>query len=93
MIKGCKLCLDSKEYMHIRNAIIVLEKINAYFPKVEPHARMLKDRINAIIKEDKREDLKIRAVGYQALLSKGEATWQSTDVFKGVSNPIVSNIY
>ena len=71
--------------MHIRNSIIVLEKLTPYFPTVDFQGRVIRDRIANIISNDKREDLRIRAVGYHALLKKTEKTWISMPEFRGVS--------
>ncbi|KAG4301413.1 hypothetical protein PCK1_002339 [Pneumocystis canis] len=77
-----KICLDSKEYMHVRNAIIVLEKISECFPVISWMGRMLKDKISSIVTHEKREDLKVRALGYRAKLVKGESKWMSINQFQ-----------
>ncbi|KAG5519102.1 hypothetical protein PMAC_002189 [Pneumocystis sp. 'macacae'] len=77
-----KICLDSKEYMHLRNSIIVLEKISECFPIVSWMGRALKDKVSFIIAQEKREDLKVRALGYRAKLIKGEFKWMSINQFQ-----------
>ncbi|EMR10044.1 hypothetical protein PNEG_01798 [Pneumocystis murina B123] len=81
-----KICLDSQEYMHIRNAIIVLEKISQCFPVVAWMGRALKDKVSFIIEQEKREDLKVRALGYRAKLIKGESKWMSINQFQKIDN-------
>ncbi|CCJ30037.1 unnamed protein product [Pneumocystis jirovecii] len=79
-----KICLDSKEYMHLRNAIIVLEKISECFPIISWMGRALKDKISFIVAQEKREDLKVRALGYRAKLIKGEIKWMSINQFQKI---------
>jgi THO complex subunit 2 len=59
--------LDSKEYLEIRTALIVLKQIVKYFPKLTRHVSPLERRLNKI-KEDEREGLKVLASRYSALL-------------------------
>ncbi|KAG4304108.1 hypothetical protein PORY_002472 [Pneumocystis oryctolagi] len=77
-----KICLDSKEYMHVRNSIVVLEKVSECFPIISWMGRMLKDKISFIVAQEKREDLKIRALGYRAKLIKSESKWMSINQFQ-----------
>ncbi|KTW25881.1 hypothetical protein T552_03155 [Pneumocystis carinii B80] len=81
-----KICLDSQEYMHVRNAIIVLEKISECFPVVAWMGRALKDKVSLIIEQEKREDLKVRVLGYRAKLIKGESKWVSINQFQKIDN-------
>lgn len=42
-------CLESAEYMEIRNALIVLTKISSVFPVTRKSGLNLEKRVNAII--------------------------------------------
>lgn len=52
--------LESKEYMEIRNTLIVLTKIVKVFPLIKRVGLGVEKRINKIREED-REDLKVLA--------------------------------
>jgi Transcription factor/nuclear export subunit protein 2 len=61
-------CLESTEYMEIRNALIVLTKISSVFPVLRKSGINLEKRV-AKIKADEREDLKVLATGVAATLA------------------------
>lgn len=75
MYNAFKQCFESKEYMHIRNAIIVLQSIPQLFPKVMWMGQKLTETITELIANETREDLKLLATGYQAILKKHKSTW------------------
>lgn len=79
--------------MHLRNAIIVLEKISECFPIISWMGRALKDKISFIVAQEKREDLKVRALGYRAKLIKGEIKWMSINQFQKVLFIIFKLVY
>ena len=71
MTTGFKSCLESRDYMHVRNALAVLEKIINHYPQVDFHGSILEEKVNIIAsKSETRGDLQIRAQGYLALLRK-----------------------
>ncbi|EEE55887.1 hypothetical protein OsJ_04544 [Oryza sativa Japonica Group] len=61
-------CMESKEYMEIRNALIVLTKISSIFPVIRKSGVNLEKRV-AKLKGDEREDLKVLATGVAAALA------------------------
>ncbi|RZC53372.1 hypothetical protein C5167_012226 [Papaver somniferum] len=61
-------CLESNEYMEIRNALIMLTKISSVFPVTRKSGINLEKRV-AKIKGDEREDLKVLATGVAAALA------------------------
>ncbi|KAK4400126.1 THO complex subunit, partial [Sesamum angolense] len=61
-------CLESTEYMEIRNALIMLTKISGVFPVTRKSGINLEKRV-AKIKSDEREDLKVLATGVAAALA------------------------
>ncbi|CAB4273698.1 unnamed protein product [Prunus armeniaca] len=61
-------CLESTEYMEIRNALILLSKISSVFPVTRKTGVNLEKRVSKI-KADEREDLKVLATGVAAALA------------------------
>ncbi|EPX74425.1 THO complex subunit Tho2 [Schizosaccharomyces octosporus yFS286] len=83
-------CLMSGEYMHIYNAIIILEKILPCFPLIQESGQSLKKAADNLKENEKREDIKILALGYYAKLCKKEPTWVSFNTFSGTIKPKAS---
>lgn len=65
--------LASKEYMPIRNTLVVLSKIIDVFPSHRGTAEKLLEIVDVLTKED-REDIKIMAKRYFALLTKRKSS-------------------
>eukprot|EP00095_Tigriopus_kingsejongensis_P004528 maker-scaffold532_size145644-snap-gene-0.42 protein:Tk04528 transcript:maker-scaffold532_size145644-snap-gene-0.42-mRNA-1 annotation:"tho complex subunit 2" len=68
--KALVVCLESKDYVQIRNALTVLFKILGFFPMLIPLSGVIEKRIEKVIAEekDKRMDLCIMARSYQGQL-------------------------
>ncbi|KAK6921550.1 THO complex, subunitTHOC2, C-terminal, partial [Dillenia turbinata] len=73
-------CLESTEYMEIRNALIVLTKISGVFPVTRKSGINLEKRV-AKIKSDEREDLKVLATGVAAALASRKPSWVTEEEF------------
>lgn len=73
-------CLESIEYMEIRNALIVLTKISSVFPVTRRSGINLEKRVTKI-KGDEREDLKVLATGVAAALASRKSSWVSEEEF------------
>jgi THO complex subunit 2 len=91
-------CLESRDYMHVRNALAVLEKISGQFPQVDSHGAMLEANVNSIAsKAETRGDLQVRAQGYLALLRKSSKSWVTAARFsaqtKSAASPANSSAY
>lgn len=81
-------CLDSRDYMHVRNALAVLEKIIAQYPLVDFQGKSLEEKVDIIAgKDETRGDLQIRAQGYLALLRKSSKSWVSQAKFSSKAAP------
>jgi THO complex subunit 2 len=77
-----KICLDSRDYMHVRNALAVLEKVIGLYPQIDFHGNGLEEKIRVIAaKAETRGDVQIRAQGYLALLQKSSKSWVSAQKF------------
>ncbi|XP_021727131.1 THO complex subunit 2-like [Chenopodium quinoa] len=73
-------CLESAEYMEIRNALIVLTKITSVFPVTRKSGINIEKRV-AKIKGEEREDLKVLATGVAAALAARKPSWVTEDEF------------
>ncbi|XP_010556226.1 PREDICTED: THO complex subunit 2 [Tarenaya hassleriana] len=73
-------CLESNEYMEIRNALIMLTKVSSVFPVTRKTGINLEKRV-AKIKNDEREDLKVLATGVAAALAARKASWVTDEEF------------
>ncbi|KAL6839975.1 hypothetical protein ACP4OV_029785 [Aristida adscensionis] len=78
--KALNQCMESKEYMEIRNALIVLTKISSVFPVLRKSGVNLEKRV-AKLKGDEREDLKVLATGVAAALAARKSSWLSEEEF------------
>lgn len=70
-----KNCLSSKEYMHIRNTVVVLKHVHMFFPAVDWIGRTVVEKVEEIGRVEKREDLKIAATTLLGLLKRRESEW------------------
>ncbi|KAJ6663264.1 hypothetical protein lerEdw1_010400 [Lerista edwardsae] len=70
LTKASVHCLETGEYTHIRNILIVLTKILPWYPKVVNLGQALERRVDKIYKEEKekRPDLYALAMGYSGQL-------------------------
>ncbi|GMI75253.1 EMBRYO DEFECTIVE 2793 [Hibiscus trionum] len=73
-------CLESTEYMEIRNALIMLTKNSSVFPVTRKSGINLEKRV-AKIKNDEREDLKVLATGVAAALAARKSSWVTDEEF------------
>ncbi|XP_010531606.1 PREDICTED: THO complex subunit 2-like [Tarenaya hassleriana] len=73
-------CLESNEYMEIRNALLMLTKISSVFPVTRKSGINLEKRV-AKIKNDDREDLKVLATGVAAALAARKPSWVTDEEF------------
>jgi len=80
-----KTCITSGEYMHIRNAIIILKAIHQYFPAVNWIGRDQLSCVTELSKTETREDLKIAATSLLGNLKRREKQWMLPQAFHLVS--------
>ncbi|XP_050231755.1 THO complex subunit 2 isoform X2 [Mercurialis annua] len=73
-------CLESSEYMEIRNALILLTKISGVFPVTKRSGINLEKRV-VRIKSDEREDLKVLATSVAAALAARKPYWVTDEEF------------
>ncbi|TSL89846.1 THO complex subunit 2 [Bagarius yarrelli] len=75
LTKASVHCLETGEYTHIRNILIVLTKILPFYPKVLNLGQALEVRVHKICQEEKekRPDLYALAMGYSGQLKSRKA--------------------
>ena len=68
--KALVVCLESKDYVQIRNALIILTKILPHFPVIVKLNGVVEKRIEKVCDEEKesRKDLYIKAMSYSGQL-------------------------
>ena len=80
-----QLCFESGEYMHIRNAIVVLRAVFQTFPAITFMGTKMVSLVEKIGKEDNRGDLKLAAMSLLGNLKRMEKTWIMPQAFHLVS--------
>ena len=68
--KALVVCLESKDYVQIRNALTVLTKILPFFPVIANLGGVIEKRIEKVCaqEKDERKDLYIKAMSYSGQL-------------------------
>ena len=84
-----KTCISSGEYMHIRNAVNVLNNIHQFFPAVNWMGQSLLNTITDLSKTETREDLKVAALSLMGALKRREKDWVLPQAFNLVHPTVV----
>ncbi len=87
-----KSCYSSGEYMHIRNAINILNNVYHYFPVVNWMGFNQVTAITELSKTESRGDLKIAAASLLGALKKLEKDWMLPQAFSIVSSQSVCGL-
>merc|ERR1712203_870789 len=68
--KALVVCLESKDYVQIRNALTILTKILPHFPVIAKLNGVIEKRIEKVCNDEKesRKDLYIKAMSYSGQL-------------------------
>ena len=85
-----KTCISSGEFMHIRNAINILNAVYQFFPAVNWMGQSQVTSITEISKSDTREDLKVAATSLLGSLKRREKNWVIPQAFQCVSTANLS---
>lgn len=75
-------CFESKEFMHIRNGILVLQAISPVFPAVNFMGNNLVKQITKISDEETRGDLKLAAMSLLGPVKHREKSWMMPQAFR-----------
>lgn len=87
------LCLGSKDYMQIRNALIILMRILPTFPVLSKLAQILEKHVMRVVEEEKnhRQDLFVLATSYIGQLkSKSNEMIKEADFHQMCDKPAKS---
>lgn len=87
-----KTCVSSGEYMHIRNAINILNNVHRHFPAVNWMGQGQLTSIAELSKSETREDLKIAATSLLGALKKREKDWVLPQAFNLVGSALPESI-
>lgn len=87
LVKSFVTCLESKEYLEIRNALIVLSKVVAHFPILKRAGQVIRDAVDKLASTEKRKDLKVLASSYLGMLENNKANMISEAEFKNEPTP------
>ncbi|KAJ3319211.1 THO complex subunit 2 [Boothiomyces sp. JEL0866] len=80
-LRQCFLpCLKSGEYMQMRNAIIVLDKINDFFPTIDFIGQQIEISIMSIEQNEIRGDMKQLARSYYAKIQHCKKEWKELEL-------------
>ena len=86
-----KTCIGSGEYMHIRNAINILNNVHQHFPAVNWMGHNQLTSIGELSKSETREDLKVAATSLIGALKRREKDWVLPQAFHLVSlSPLIA---
>ncbi|OCK84799.1 hypothetical protein K432DRAFT_400840 [Lepidopterella palustris CBS 459.81] len=85
LFRALEACLNSGEYMHIRNSINILKAVNQSFPVVDFMGKGLNKVVESLSNSESRSDLKLSAQSLLGDFKKGEKTWVISQAFHIVS--------
>jgi THO complex subunit 2 len=88
-----KVCLQSGEYMHIRNAFQLLKGVHGQFPIINYHGNQIYNMVSELSSKDPREDIKLSAVSLLGDLKKHRTKWVPTQAFRQASPPYQQKKY
>ncbi|RMZ88312.1 hypothetical protein DV736_g4459, partial [Chaetothyriales sp. CBS 134916] len=77
-------CLTSPEYMHVRNAISVLQAVSDVYPVVNWHGTYLQKSVDKLKASDK-EDLKVSSQALLGTLTRRSKSWIAPQDFKPIT--------
>lgn len=86
-------CLDSKDYMQIRNALIILKTISPHFPVLSKLAQIIEKRVEKVVEEERnqRQDLFVLATSYIGLLKSKSNDMMKEAEFHQISDKPTKN--
>jgi THO complex subunit 2 len=80
-----KTCLESGDYMQMRNSINVLHALGTNFPRVKSLGTELKETVERLREAEERQDLMRSLESVLGPILKGQKFWQEDHVFRNVS--------
>ena len=88
--KALVVCLESKDYVQIRNALTILTKILPHFPVIAKLNGVIEKRIEKVCNEEKesRKDLYIKAMSYSGQLKNRKNSVLKEHEFHQISGKV-----
>ncbi len=80
-------CFSSSDFTSIRNTIIFSSRLQGTFPKLEKQSRSLESSITKLKEKDSREDVKVLATRYCALLAQNRPHLLKASKFHETDEP------
>ncbi|CAO2649363.1 Nn.00g067480.m01.CDS01 [Neocucurbitaria sp. VM-36] len=87
LFTALKTCVDSGNFMQIRNSINILNALYPTFPKVDSMANELRQTITQLAEVDERDDLKTSLQSILAGFKKSAKFWQKEHEFRNLPAP------
>lgn len=84
LFTALKTCLETGDFQQIRNSLVILSACSGSFPKVTTMAAELQQIIEAMVKNDKRQDIKTTAGSSMALFRNFDRNFQTEHKFRNV---------
>lgn len=81
LVNGLSSVLSSREYLHSRNSLSLLNAVAEVFPKVSEHCSKIEDCVERLTKSDL-ADVRLTSTGVLARLRAGKARRLPTRIFK-----------
>lgn len=89
LIKSFLACLESGEYMKMKNSIIILDSIAEFFPTIKTLGVHFEAKVLAILAKETREDMKVLLNRYSATLRHWKERWITLEQFHKVSKAVM----
>ena len=88
LVKASITCLESLDYVQLRNILVILPRLMPNFPKIEGQAEQLHSAVEKLAKEEqnKRQDIRAKSMGYMSLLRQNKGNLVPVEKFHHVKN-------
>jgi len=89
------VCLDSKDYVQIRNSLIILIKILPHFPVLAKLSQILERKLEKVREEERgqRQDLHVLATSYSGQLKAKTPNMIRESDFHHVGDKVIKNYF
>lgn len=89
------MCLDSKDYVQIRNSLIILIKILPHFPVLAKLSQILERKVEKVREEERgqRQDLHVLATSYSGQLKAKTPSMIRESDFHHVGDKVIKNLF
>lgn len=94
LLKASITCLESEDYVQLRNILVILPRLMPNFPKVSNHAEQMQAAIEKLSKQEqnKRQDIRAKSMGYLSLLRMHKPNLIPVEKFHIVKKPVTKAV-